>query len=197
MNFLDEYINKKGLCIILSGPSGCGKDTVLDLLKLEYHINKCVTATTRAPREGEVDGVDYNFYSKEEFLKKIEMGVFLEYAQFSDNYYGTPKENVQKYINAGKNVLLKIEVQGAINVKKIMPESVMIFLVPPSIEKLEERLRLRNTETEEHIKKRIEIAKSEIKYIPYYDYIVVNDDLSKAVDDVRSILIAESKKIAK
>ena len=190
-----KYYSKKGICFVLSGPSGIGKDTVLEYLREIYPLNKVVTATTRAPREGEVDGVDYDFLTKEDFEKKIQENYFLEYATFSGNYYGTPKVNVEKITNEGLNALLKIEVQGAAQVKKLMPETLMIFLAPPSMELLEERLRGRGTDDEASIQKRLETAKKELEYIKYYDYLLINENSKESAQIVKSILTAKSLEI--
>lgn len=194
---INDYYNNKGICFVLSGPSGIGKDTVLSYLKKEYEINKVVTATTREPREGEIDGVDYDFLTREDFQKKIKENYFLEYAEFSGNFYGTPKKNVEKLIKAGKNALLKIEVQGAVNVKKIMPETLMIFLAPPSMELLEERLRGRGTDSEESIQKRLETAKCELTYIKDYDYLLINENSEETAKILKGILVAKSLEIKK
>ncbi len=190
-----KYYRNSGVCFVLSGPSGIGKDTVLGYLKESISVNRVVTATTRAPRGGETDGVAYDFMSKKEFMTKIKENYFLEYATFSGNYYGTPIKNVKKIMNEGKNALLKIEVQGAINVKKIMPETLMIFLAPPSMEFLEERLRGRGTDSEEEIRKRMETAKKELEYIKFYDYLIINEDSKQTSEIVKGILTAKSLEI--
>ncbi|MBQ0105575.1 MAG: guanylate kinase [Armatimonadetes bacterium] len=192
----DKYINKKGICFVLSGPSGIGKDTVLEYLKKDYPLNKVVTATTRAKRPGETDGVDYDFMTPEEFEKKIAENYFLEYASFSGNYYGTPKANAEKLLGQGKNALLKIEVQGAVNVKKLMPEAVLIFLAPSSMELLEERLRGRGTDKEEDIIKRLETAKKEMEYIKYYDYLIINENSQETAKTVKNILVSQTYKVS-
>jgi len=190
-----KYYKNTGVCFVISGPSGIGKDTVLGYIKEDFPINRVVTATTRAPRGGELDGVAYDFMSKKEFMTKIKENYFLEYATFSGNYYGTPIKNVKKIMNEGKNALLKIEVQGAINVKKIMPETLMIFLAPPSMEFLEERLRGRGTDSEEEIRKRMETAKKELEYIKFYDYLIINEDSRKTAEIIKGILTAKTLEI--
>ena len=180
--------NRKGICFVLSGPSGIGKDTVLSYLGKSFPVNKVVTATTRAPRDGEVHGIDYDFMAKEDFLRKTQENYFLEYAEFSGNFYGTPVKNVKKLLNEGKNALLKIEVQGAVNVKKILPETVLIFLAPPSMEFLEKRLRGRNTETEEEVGKRLETAKKELECSKNYDYVLINENSETTAGTIAEIL---------
>ena len=185
-------MTKKGLLLVVSGPSGVGKGTIC-----KEYLNKyddcalSVSATTRSPRDGEVDGVSYFFLSHEEFRKKIDEGGFLEHAVFCDNYYGTPKDAVMEKLEEGKNVILEIEVQGALQVRSHYPEAVFVFVSPPSVETLEERLRGRGTETDEVIKKRLERAKAEFKYIDKYNYVLVNDTVSEAVCRLHSIIEAE------
>ena len=151
--------------------------------------------TTRAPREGEVHGKDYFFVSKEEFLEHVERGNFLEHATVFDNYYGTPKDMVLKRLERGRNVLLDIDVQGGLQVKAVMPEAVLIFILPPSLAVLRSRLEGRGTETQDVIEKRLSKAVNEIKLIGEYDYIVVNDVLEEAADLARSIMKAETAKV--
>lgn len=185
-------MTKKGLLLVVSGPSGVGKGTIC-----KEYLNKyddcalSVSATTRSPRDGEVDGVSYFFLSHEEFRKKIDEGGFLEHAVFCDNYYGTPKDAVMEKLEEGKNVILEIEVQGALQVRSHYPEAVFVFVIPPSVETLEERLRGRGTETDEVIKKRLERAKAEFNYIDKYNYVLVNDTVSEAVCRLHSIIEAE------
>ena len=183
--------NKEGMLILFSGPSGVGKDTVLDVvLNKNKDLQKSISLTTRDIRENETDGKDYYFISVPEFEKMIADGEVLEYAQYGSNFYGTPKGPVDKWLSEGKNVILKIEVQGAENIKKLYPDSVGIFLLPPSMEVLEKRLRSRGTEGEDDIKKRLEIAHNEIKKSKLYDYFVINEDIDCASDDVLSIIRA-------
>lgn len=180
----------KGLLIILSGPSGVGKGTVRAELFKDETLNLCysISMTTRLPRPLEKDGVDYFFVSKEEFEDKIEKGELLEYAQFVGNYYGTPLSYVERLLNEGKNVMLEIEVQGALQVIEKRPDAVSIFLLPPSFEELESRIRGRSTETDEVVLKRLNQAKGEIMLKDRYKYHVVNDDLLKAKDEIASII---------
>lgn len=185
----------KGILIVLSGPSGSGKDTVLSELRgRNLNMKQSISVTTREMRKGEVDGVDYYFTDVETFEKNIEDGYFLEYVKYGDNYYGTPKQKVQELINQGYNVFLKIEVEGAGNVRKVFPQAVSVFIIPPSIEALEERLRGRGTESEESFLKRISIAKNELKRAKEYDYIVINDDVSRCADDICAIMDAENSR---
>lgn len=175
--------------VIVSGPSGTGKDTLVgEILKSDSRFSLSVSATSRDVRGNEKDGVDYYFLSREEFLEKAENGEFIEYAKYGENYYGTLKEDVLKRIEDGKTVILVIEVQGAENVKKMYPEALSVFIMPPSMEVLEKRLRARQTDSEEDIQKRLRIAKSEIEKSPNYDYIVVNDVLETAANELYNII---------
>ena len=178
-------MNRKGNLIIYSGPSGVGKGTVLkEALKKDSSIALSVSATTRSPREGEIDGVNYFFITEEEFLKKIERGEMLEYAMYNGNYYGTPKDFVEKSLENGKNVVLEIEVQGAFKVKEIMPEAVMIFLLPPSFRELRARLEGRKTETREQIEGRLSAAGREIQKAHLYDFIIINNEVDETAEDL-------------
>lgn len=179
----------KGTLYVLSAPSGCGKGTVLnELFKRTDNVFYSVSATTRSPREGEVDGVNYYFVTKEHFLELVKSDGMLEYATFVDNYYGTPKAPIEQKLAEGKDVILEIETAGAMMVKSVCPEAVLIFMLPPSIEELTERLRGRGTESEEVISKRVMEAYREIRLANNYDYVFVNDDLSEAVDDLMMIM---------
>lgn len=185
----------RGLPIVISAPSGCGKDTILEqLFKINDNLSYSVSATTRAIREGETDGVSYYFHTREEFEKMIENAEVLEYTEYCGNYYGTPKEAVNSMLDKGRDVILKIEVEGAMNVKKIFPEAVLIFILPPSMSELERRLRKRGTENEETIAARIAQAKVEMGFADKFDYLVVNGALEKAVSDVNSVILAEKMK---
>jgi len=185
----------KGLLIVISGFSGAGKGTLLKQLLSKYdNYVFSVSMTTRAPREGEKEGVDYFYVTREEFEKTIAENGLVEYAEYCGNYYGTPKAYVDKMLEAGKNVILDIEVQGATQIKKKFPDTLMVFVVPPSIEVLLQRLRKRGTETEEVIQRRITQAKEEIKSIDKYEYIVINDNLDTAVKDLNDVV--ESAKSA-
>ena len=181
----------RGRSFIISGPSGVGKSTVLKaLFQKRGNLYFSVSATTRGPREGEVDGVHYHFLSRETFREWIEQDQFLEYAEFVENSYGTPKKYVYEAMEAGQDVILDIEVQGAVLVKEKMPEVVRIYLAPPSWEELERRLRARGTDSEETIRKRLNRAKEEYKLAHTYDYFVINDTVDHAMEELDSIMTA-------
>ncbi len=185
---------KKGELFILSSPAGGGKTTLANLLLKEVpNLVRITTCTTRPPRPGEIDGKDYFFLSKEEFEKKIEEGMFLEYAVIHGNYYGTPKDEVLKEINKGNDVLLVIDVQGMRQIKKNFSDVVTIFLIPPSFEELIRRMKKRG-DSEEEIKKRIETAKKELPAWVEYDYIVINDIIDKAKENLKHIIFANRLK---
>lgn len=182
----------KGLLFVVSAPAGCGKDTILnELFKRTDTAGYAVSATTRAPREGEVDGVHYRFLAREEFERRIVENEVLEYVEYCGNYYGTLRKSVEELIERGKDAILKIEVEGAMNIKKMFPEACLAFILPPSWETLERRLRDRGTETEEKIIERTKQARTEIGFAGNYDYIIVNDRLDEAVDDLLAVLRAE------
>lgn len=191
-------MNEKGVLIILSGPSGSGKDTVLDCLTNKNDSFKVsISMTTRAIRDNEVDGVNYYFTDRAFFEKQIKDNQMLEYAEYAGNYYGTPKAAVDRMLNEGKNVVLKIEVQGAAKIRRLYPDVISIFLMPPSMKILESRLRGRGTDDEETINHRLFIACEEIKRSNEYDYIVVNDEIENAVDKIETIIAAEKMKTAR
>jgi guanylate kinase len=182
---------KKGLFFILSAPAGTGKTTLVNMLEDEFSsVVRSISFTTRNPRKGEVNGIDYFFVTKEEFEKKIQMNDFLEYALVFDDYYGTSKTFVEEKRNEGKNVVLVIDTQGAMKLKE-KNIATLIFVTPPSVEVLKERLLKRNTDSLESIEKRLSWANEEIKLAKNYDYIIVNDELQVAYQILRSILIAE------
>lgn len=188
-------MDNQGMLIILSGPSGSGKDTILsELSRRETQVRVSTSLTTRVKRDWEVDGSDYYFVSKEYFNKKLEENMVLEFAEYGGNYYGTPKAPVDDMLEKGYSVILKIEVQGAQKIREIYPDAVSIFLMPPSMQVLEERLRCRETEDEEDIIRRMSIAAGEIKRAVEYDYIVVNNEVNYAVSDICCILCAEKRK---
>lgn len=181
----------KGMLIVVSGPSGCGKGTILaEILKNDKFFYS-ISATTRNPRPGEVDGVNYHFLTKQKFEELIAGDGMLEYAAYCDNYYGTPKKPVEDMLNAGKHVILEIEVQGAMKIKEKCPDAVFVFILPPSLKELRRRLNKRGTESEDVIEKRLGEAAGEIKYAYKYDYALINGELSEAVDDLLSIIRAE------
>ena len=184
---------KRGLLIVVSGPAGSGKGTVNSQLIATGDFVFSVSATTRDPRPGEVNGVNYHFIDKEEFQRRIDENGFLEYTTYCDNFYGTPLKEALAVLDSGKNLILEIECDGAKNVKKIFPEAVLIMLIPPTFAIQEERLRGRATETEDVILKRLEKAKREIEQIDAYDYIVYNYNGGSAVaaDDIKAIVRAE------
>ena len=192
-------LNDRGLLVVISGPSGVGKGTVRKALfeMPKHNLTYSVSMTTRAKRPGEIDGIDYYFVSREEFLKRASEGKFLEHAEFVGNYYGTPLDKVNERLEDGQEVVLEIEVEGALQVKKKVPDCVMIFIVPPGKEALYQRLRKRGTESEDVIQQRIEKANREFKLAKYYDYIVVNDEVSKAADRIMAIIRAEHAKTAR
>ena len=183
----------RGLLIVVSGPAGSGKGTVNSRLVATGDFVFSVSATTRAPRPGEIDGVNYHFIDKEEFQRRIDANGFLEYTTYCDNFYGTPLKEALAVLESGKNLILEIECDGAKNVKKIFPDAVLIMLIPPTYAIQEERLRGRATEPEEVIVKRLEKAKREIAQLDAYDYIVYNFNGGSAVaaDDIKAIVRAE------
>lgn len=186
----------KGFLLVISGPSGVGKGTVLhDLMNTQNNLVYSVSATTRKKREGEIEGVSYFYKSHEDFEKMISEDKFLEYAHVHNNYYGTPREFVENKINEGKIVILEIDVQGALNVKKNTDNGVFIFLAPPSLQELKKRIVGRGTETDEDIKIRMTNARKELEYIKDYDYLVVNDHLNSAITSVNEIINAEKHRV--
>ena len=189
----DQMYKKRGLLIVLSGPSGVGKGTVRKELFTQPNTNYeySVSMTTRSPREGEVDGVDYFFKSREEFETLIEQNKLLEYAEYVGNYYGTPLDYVNATLDAGRDVFLEIEVVGAAQVRAIAPDGLFIFLAPPSISALEERLIGRGTETSEVIQSRVLKAREELEMMNLYDYVVENDEVQNACDRINAIVTAE------
>ncbi|MFU1718161.1 guanylate kinase [Bacillus velezensis] len=189
-------MKERGLLIVLSGPSGVGKGTVRQAIfsqqdtKFEYSIS----VTTRNPREGEVDGVDYFFKSRDEFERMIENNKLLEWAEYVGNYYGTPVDYVEQTLQEGKDVFLEIEVQGALQVRNAFPEGLFIFLAPPSLSELKNRIVTRGTETDDLIENRMNAAKAEIEMMDAYDYVVENDNIQTACDKINAIVLAEHLK---
>lgn len=185
-------IEQKGILFILSGPSGVGKGTVRKaLFEQDTHLRYSISMTTRNMRPGEQDGVDYFYKSKEEFERLIGQNKLLEYASYVDNYYGTPRDYVEETLEAGHDVFLEIEVQGALQVKENFPQGVFIFLIPPSLEELKNRIVGRGTETPDLVKNRLNAARDEIEMMDAYDYVVVNDQLDHAVSKIQSIVQSE------
>ena len=188
--------NNKGLLIVVSGPSGAGKDTICQkLIKDDSNIWMSVSMTTRKPRPLEKDGVDYFFVSKEDFLNKINNNIFLEYASYNDNYYGTPKDKVEEKLNDGKDVILVIDINGAINIKKIIPSALFIFIMPPDMETLKNRLIGRKTESKDKVVQRFITAYNEVNNYKKYNYVVVNDKVDDAVNKVKSIIQSEKCRV--
>lgn len=186
---------KRGILVLYTGSSGVGKGTIMaELLKRDPSIRLSVSNTTRDPREGEIDGVHYNFVTKEQFEELIKDNGYLEYAEYCGNYYGTPKKQVEDLLDEGYNVFLEIEVQGGLQILDKYPDILSIFILPPSMEILEKRLRNRGTEKEEVIIKRLNEAKNEISFKDRYRFNVVNGELEKAVDEVLDILHTEISK---
>jgi guanylate kinase len=183
---------ERGLLIVLSGPSGVGKGTVCGALrKQETDILYSVSATTRTPREGEIDGVNYFFKTRKQFDEMIKHDQLLEWAEYVGNFYGTPTDYVEKTLSEGNDIILEIEVQGALKVREKFPEGVFIFLMPPSLAELRNRIVNRGTETEDLINNRMTVAKDEIEMMSKYDYVVENDEVHLAVERIKAIVIAE------
>ncbi len=187
---------KQGQLIVVSGPSGAGKDTIVTkLLQKNDNIWLSVSSTSRAPREGEEEGVNYFYLTRKDFEKKIKEDYFLEYAEYAGNYYGTPKEKMLEKIEKGIDVILVIEIQGAKKIKELVPEAIFIFIMPPSEKELLKRLKNRKTEEKEKIVERFNIAYKEINEVSKYNYVVVNDELEDAVDKVEAIIKAEKCRV--
>lgn len=192
--------DKTGILIVVSGPSGVGKGTIVNEIinRFEYDVVKSISVTTRKPRFNELEGIDYFFKSIEEFSELIEKDLLLEYAcVFDGKLYGTPKEYVENQIKHGRNVILEIDVQGALQIKRKFKDCIFIFILPPNFSELEKRLRDRKTEDEEAIHNRLAIAHKELESIYQYDYVIINDDLEYSIDYVKSIIIAEHCKISR
>lgn len=189
---------KKGILLVVSAPSAGGKGTILrELFRREEGLRMSVSATTRQPRPGEVDGKDYYFVSRDTFQQWVDTGSMLEHAEYVGNCYGTPKGPVEEWLAQGLDVVLEIDVQGGSQIKELAPDCVSVFITPPSMEVLEKRLRERGTEDEETIRKRLAAARQELAFAERYDYIVVNDQLEDAVEDMRAILRSEKRRYAR
>lgn len=188
---------KTGQLIVISAPSGAGKGTIIsELLKRDNKTRwLSVSATSRSPRPGEKEGVTYYYLTEEDFKNKIEEDYFIEYTNYSGNYYGTPKEHIREKLNEGIDVILEIEIEGAANIKKLVPEAIFIFIMPPSLKELVRRLKTRGTETNEKILKRFHTAYKEINEVTKYNYVVVNDRLDDAVEKVNAIINAEKCRV--
>ncbi len=182
----------RGNLVVISGPSGAGKGTIIDeLLKINHQIHLSISMTSRPIRGKEQNGKEYYFVTREEFEQKIQENEFLEYAEYSGNYYGTPRGKINEYLNEGKDVILEIEIQGALKIKEKIPEALFIFIMPPSMEELKRRLKNRKTETEEKMLIRFQRAYEEINEVTKYNYVILNDDLEESVSKVNAILLAE------
>ena len=189
---------KKGVLVILSGPSGSGKDTVLsELVARNDDIRVSISMTTRKQREGEIDGIHYYFVDRDYFRRKIDEGSMLEYAEYAGNYYGTPKAPVDEMLESGINVVLEIEVQGADKIRKMYPDVISVFLMPPSLSALEARIRMRGTEDEESIAHRLLIEAQEIRRADEFGYVIVNDTVTDAVESFETIIRAEKLKVSR
>lgn len=187
----------RGLLVVVSGPSGAGKDTIINEVVKDKNINAwiSISMTSRPPRGKEENGKDYFFVSREEFEDNIKKGNLLEYAEYNGNYYGTPKHKINEYLDKGIDVILIIEIQGALQIKELIPEALFIFIMPPSMEELKTRLINRGTDSEDKIISRFKTAYQEINEVTKYNYVVVNDELEKAVNKVSSILLAEKCRV--
>lgn len=187
----------KGILLVMSGPSGAGKGTLCAHLREQIPVALSISATTRAPRKGEQEGVNYFFMTQDEFKQKIQEDGFIEWAKVYDNYYGTPRKYVEDMLDAGQNVMLEIDPQGAKSVKLRIPDAVLVFIMPPSYKELERRIRGRGTETEEQIEKRLSCAVGEINTLAAYDYVIINADIQAAVDNLKAIIAAERCKVSR
>ena len=198
MNSDDIGNLKEGLLLVVSGPAGTGKGTVIKaLLKKSIDIVKAPSVTTRKPRKGEKNGINYYFKSKEEFIQMVENNEFIEWVEYCGNFYGTPNRQLKEYLNSGKDVVIEKEVKGAIKIKEKYPNSILIFLLPPSFHELKRRIMSRGTEDVYAIDKRLERAKEEIGYIDKYDYVVINDSVVDASNNIICIIKAEKLKVCR
>lgn len=191
-------MNRKGILTVVSGFSGAGKGTLMKALMSKYdNYALSISATTRKPREGETDGKEYFFKETEEFEKMIEEGQFIEYAKYVGNYYGTPKAYVDEQLSNGKDVILEIEIQGALKVKERFPETLLLFVTPPSADELERRLTGRGTEDEKTIRSRLSRASKEAEGVEEYDYLLINDSLDECVDTMHNVIQSEHYKTSR
>ena len=194
MLFVDSIIRTKGKgnLIVISAPSGAGKGTVIDgVMKINNNLWLSVSMTSRKMRSNDIPGETYFFVSKEEFEERIKEGVFLEYAIYNGNYYGTPKDKIQEKLDQGIDVILEIEIQGALKVKELVPDAIFIFILPPSLKELRRRLVNRGTDSKEKVLERFKTAYKEINEVTKYNYVVINDEVEKAVSKVNAILLSE------
>ena len=187
-------MKKEGMLVIISGPSGSGKGTVVKELIKEENFALSISATTRTPRTGEINGEHYYFYDRKTFEKMKNENELLEWAEFCGNYYGTPKKYVKQKMAEGKNVILEIEVQGALQIKELYPDCILVFMIPPTVNELEKRLINRGTEDKQTIERRMNRAVEEMEFVPQYDYIVINDTATEAAEAICAIVKAESMK---
>ena len=189
-------MNEKGILIVVSGFSGSGKGTIMKELLTRYPdtYELSISATTRSPREGEADGREYFFLSKDEFEKMIAKGELIEYAKYVENYYGTPRDYVEKKLDEGRDVILEIEIQGALNVKRMFPDTLLLFVTPPSAEELKKRLVGRGTETMDVIESRMSRACEEAEGMENYDYLIINDNLDRCVEEMHDIIRGEHRR---
>ncbi len=188
-------MSRRGILTVVSGFSGAGKGTVMKELVKRYNYKLSISATTRQPREGEVDGREYFFLTRDKFESMIEAEQFIEHAEYVGNYYGTPRQYVEEQLDAGYHVILEIEIQGALSVKESFPEALLLFIVPPSAEVLRERLINRGTEDEATVKKRLSRAVEEAQYMDQYEYLVVNDKLDDCVEAVHRVILSQQDKM--
>lgn len=191
-------MNRNGLLVVLSGPSGSGKGTLLKRVREQYtNIRFSISATTRRPREGEVDGKNYFFVTTDQFKSMIENDKLVEWVEYCGNYYGTPREYVEESTSQGFDIVLEIEVEGALNIIKRYPDCVSVFILPPSFEELRRRIEGRGTENPDVIDRRLERAKKELEFVNHYDYVVINDNIEEAASEIVNILSAEKLKFSR
>jgi guanylate kinase len=191
-------MQRQGVLIVVSGPSGAGKGTVLDKLKsINKQILFSISVTTRSPRDGEVDGKNYFFRTREQFQEMLDNNELLEWVEYCTNLYGTPKKYIEDTIKSGKDLILEIDVEGALKVRETFPDCVLIFIMPPSFKELERRIVNRGTESEESIEKRLLQARKEIDCAMEYDYVILNKEVTKAANDIEFILLAEGMKVSR